>query len=43
MTSPAKLSTDGLDDKSLAHALRSLHDSGMATIEKPIPRTRSRR
>jgi hypothetical protein len=33
MTSPAKLSTDGLDDKSLAHALRSLHDSGMATIE----------
>lgn len=33
MRSPAKLSTDGLDDRSLAQALRSLHDSGMATIE----------
>jgi len=33
MTSAAKLSTDGLDDKSLAQALRSLSDSGMAIIE----------
>ena len=33
MSSPVVLSKDGLDDKSLATTLRSLHDSGMAVIE----------